>query len=214
MRRLCVAALVLLFGLCGGISAKAGAMPPCISATLSANGNALVVNELAYGDWVGMGRKVDTSTYRVFRSYRDPNSGLRVNGPDKYWAGAFWEVVFTAKDRGSALNFCSYALVTDDAQYLVLVGADINPAALSIYRRDDGMRPSGSIGPPGGVLVRQILLSDLSPEVKVPMMMTDHTSQWFSSGTFSFSDNERTLIFTTTDGKRLHINLLTGEVQC
>ena len=212
MRRLCIAAIVLVVGLCGEISAKAGAMPPCISATLSANGNVLVLNELTLSGRVGDIQKVESSTFWVFRStYRDLNNGLRVNGPNKYWAYPFWEMVFTTKDGKSPV--CSYALVTDDAEYLVLIGINVNYAALSIYRRDDGMRPTGSVGPPSGVLVRQVLLSDLSPEVKVPQLMTDHTPQWFAGGAFSFSADGRTLIFTTSDGKRLQISLATGDIQ-
>jgi hypothetical protein len=186
-------------------------LAPCISATLSADGNALVVNELTYGDQLGTySLKVKTSTFRVFRRYRDPNADRRVNGPNRYWGDASWEVAFTI--GSPPFVSCPYTLVTDDAEYLVLLG-DGEPVALSIYRRDERLRPTGSVGPPGGVLVRKVASSDLSPEVPVPPVWTDETPEWFSSGTFSFSADQRTLIFTTSVGKRLQISLSTGNVQ-
>ena len=208
MSRFCVAASILVFILCGAISANAGPLPPCIRATLSANGNALVVNDLTFDDPDETHvRKIETSTFRVFRSYRDLNYGLRVNGPNKYWADPYWEVVFT-RDGNPPMIACPYALVTENAQYLVLVGTNFTSTALSIYRRDDSSRV-----PNRGVLVRQVPSSDLFPEIKRPEISTDHTPQWFAGGTFSFSADERTLIFTMSDGKRLQISLLTGDVQ-
>ena len=63
--------------------AHAGAMIPCIVATLSANGSILVVNELTYDDPdKSHSRHVTSSTLRVLRRYVDLNEGLRMNGPD------------------------------------------------------------------------------------------------------------------------------------
>ena len=213
MNRFLVVAFTLMFSLCGSIPAKAGALLPCLRATLSPRGNALVLNDLTFNDPdESHARKIETSTYRIFRRYRDLNYRLRLEGPDQYWAEPYWQVTFTNSGT-SPLNACSYTLVTGDVEYLVLIGMDNDRTALSIYHPDHAPRATGSVGPPGGVLVRQVPLSDLAPEVTTPQTITDDTPQWFAGGTFSFSADERTLIYTTRTGKKLQISLLTGEVQ-
>ena len=210
MSRLCVAAFVLVGSLCGTVSAKAGPLPPCISATLSANGNALVVNDLTLGGRVGdIPREVKASKFRVFRSSRVLSNAIPANGPGRFWTDPSWELVFTKAPS----QVCSYVWVTDDAEYLVFVGDENIVPAVSIYRWDHSLRPIGSQGADHGVLVRQLHLSDLSRELKAPDGILDGAPQWFAGGAFSFSADERTLIFTMSDGKRLQINLLTGDVE-
>ena len=106
-----------------------------------------------------------------------------------------------------------YTLVTDDGEFLVLIGDYFGPAALSIYRRRDhpGL-PLGDPGPDHGVLVRQIPLLDLWPPEHIPGMINDHTPLWFASGTFAFSPDNRTLIHKTRWGQTLEIDLQTGQV--
>jgi hypothetical protein len=173
-----------------------------------------VVNELTYDDQdESHARYPRTSTFRVFRRYVDLNEGLRLNGPNTYWADPLWSVVF-ANSGKPHLIACPYTLVTDDGEYLVLVGSFFEQAALSIYRRRD--HPGQSFGGPGpdhGVLVRQIPLLDLWPPEHIPEIITDHTPQWFASGTFEFSSDNRTLIHKTRWGKILQISLVTGEIK-
>jgi hypothetical protein len=196
--------------------AHAGPLPPCIAATLSANGTILVLNELTYDDQdESHVRHIRTSTFRVFRRYVDPNEGLQLNGPNAYWANPLWSVVFASSDKAYS-TACSYTLVTDDAEYLILLGGAFlgQDAALSIYRRRDHPgRPVGGPGPDHGVLVRQVPLSDLWSPEHIPRMINDHTPLWFESGTFTFSPDNRTLIHKTGWGKTLQINLETGEVR-
>jgi hypothetical protein len=194
--------------------AHAGPLPPCITATLSANNNILVVNDLAYDDPDEThARRPRTSTFRVLRRYIDPNGGLRLNGPNAYWTGSLWSVVFTSSGK-APLIACPYTLVTDDGEFLVLIGDFFGQAALSIYRRRDhpGL-PFGGPGPDHGVLIRQIPLLDLWPQEHIPVMITDHTPLWFASGTFVFSPDNRTLIHKTRWGKTLQISLVTGEIK-
>jgi hypothetical protein len=61
--------------------------------------------------------------------------------------------------------------------------------------------------------VRQILLGDLWSQEQIPQMITDHTPQWFASGTFAFSPDNRTLIHRTRWGKTFRISLATGEIK-
>jgi hypothetical protein len=153
--------------------AHAGPLPPCIDATLSANGRILVVNELTFDDPdESHTRHVTSSTFRVLRRYVELNEGLRMNGPDAHFANPIWSVVLT-----NGHPACPYTLVTDDGEYLILVeGAFAFQNVLSIYRRRDHPgRPFGGPGPDHGVLVRQIPLSDLWPPEQIPEMVTDHT---------------------------------------
>jgi hypothetical protein len=215
MRRLFFIALGLLLVIeLNASSAHASALMPCITATLSANSRILVLNELTY-DAPDRTYPQDprTSTFRVLRREVDSNEGLRLNGPDTYWADALWSVAFTNRDR---LIACPYALVTDDAEYLILVVGGANPegAALSIYRRRDHPgQPRGGSGPDHGVLVREIPLHDLWPPEQIPKMINDATPQWFAGGSFSFTSDDRTLIYKTRWGKTLLIDLVTGEIK-
>jgi hypothetical protein len=191
-------------------SAHAGPLIPCIDATLSASGSVLVVNERTYDDPdESHARHVTSSTFRVLRRYVDLNEGLRMNGPDTHFANPLWSVVLTNSDLA-----CPYTLVTDDGEYLILVGGTFAfQNVLSIYRRPDHSgRPVG--GPPyRGVLVRQIPLSELWPPEQIPKNMTDHTPAWFASGTFMFSAGNRTLIHKTRWGKTFQISLENGTVK-
>jgi hypothetical protein len=167
-----------------------------------------VVNDLTYDDQV---RHIQTSTFRVLHRYVDPNEGLRLDGPDAYWTNQLWSVVFTSTDKPFYPPSCPYTLVTDDGEFLILVGPDA--PALSIYRRR--LHPGQPIGDPGpdhGVMVRQIALSDLLPPEHIPTMFTDHTPQWYGGGTFAFSPDNRTLIHKTRWGNTLQISLVTGAI--
>jgi len=193
--------------------AHASAPPPCITATLSANNRILVVNDLTYDDPDAThARRPRTSTFRVIPRYIERNEGQRLNGPNTPWSGSLWSVVFTSGGR-TPLILCSYTLVTDDGEFLVLISDGFEPA-LSIYRRRDhpGL-PLGGPGPDHGVLIRQIPLHDLWPPEHIPVMITDHTPLWFASGTFAFSLDNRTLIYKTRWGKTLEISLETGHVR-
>jgi len=217
MRRLSFLALGLLLGIeFSASSAHAGPLMPCIKATLSANGGILVLNEITYDDPdESHPRHAQISTFRVLSRYIDPNEGLRLNGPNEYWAGTLWSVVLTNRGK-SYVPACSYTLVTDDAEYLILVGAALfgETPALSIYRRRDHPgQPFVGPGPDHGVLVRQIPLHDLWSQEQIPQLITDHTPQWFASGTFSLSSDNRTLIHKTRWGKTLQISLATGEIK-
>jgi hypothetical protein len=173
------------------------------------------LNELTYDDPdESHPRYPRTSTFRVLSRYAEINEGLRLNGPDAYWAHTLWSVVFT--NVKPPVIACPYALVTDDGEYLILVGSGYfgGGTVLSIYRRRDHPgQPFGGPGPDHGVLVREIPLRDLWPPERIPEMITDHTPQWFASGTFSFSPDNRTLIHTTRWGTTLLISLVTGAIK-
>jgi hypothetical protein len=205
----------------GVASAHAGPLPPCVTATLSANGKILVVNELLLDPpetTATFGQKVRGSTFRVFERHAELNYGLRVEGPDAYWANPLWSVVFDGGDK-PPLVACPYTLVTDDGEFLIFVeNYGFYQTALRIYRRRDHPgQPFGGTGPDHGVLVRDVPLSELWPAEHFPtnpidMVITDHTPLWYAGGTFGFSADNRTLIHKTRWGNTVQINLMTGAV--
>ena len=213
MSRLLFLALCLFLDmeLLGRPLAYAGALPQCVAATMSANNNILVVNDLER-DHDNQGH-LRSSTFRVLSRYVDPNDGNRLNGPNTYWAFNLWSVVVTNSGKPPFIS-CPYTLVTDDGEYLIIVGGFFGEAALSIYRRRDHPgQPFGGPGPDHGVMVRQIPLSELWPPERIPDVIDDHTPEWFAVGTFSFSSDNRTLIHKTRWGTTLQITLESGQVR-
>ena len=196
-------------------TASAGPMPPCIEATLSANGRVLVANQLTYDNPdENHDRHITGSTFRVLRQYVDLNEHLRLNGPDVYWTGAIWSLVFSNRDR-QIIGPCPYTLVTDDAEYLVLIGGAFDSrTVLSIYRRRDHPgQPFGGSGPDHGVHVRDIQLSELWAASQLPGNVTDHSPTWYAYGTFAFSPDNHFLIHKTRWGKTFNISLQDGAVR-
>jgi hypothetical protein len=206
---------MILFSALASLTSASLASPllPCIAATLSANGNILVVNKLTNDDPEEThARRPQTSTFLVLRRNVDIIDGLRLKGPNAYWTDPIWSVVFTNSSK-PPLIACPYTLVTDDGEYLILVGDFFVQDALSIYRRRDHPgRPFGGPGPDHGLLVRQIPLRDLWAPEHIPEGIFDGTPQWFEGGTFAFSPDNRTLLHKTRWGKTLQINLETGKV--
>ena len=186
-----------------GHFSHAGALQPCVAANISANGSILVVNERTFDD--------QTSTFRVLgRYYR--GEGNRLNGPDSYWLYTLWSVVITNSGKSLFIS-CPYTLVTDDGEYLILIGSKFqNP--LTIYRRREHPgHPFIDRGPDHGVLIRQIPLRDLwPPEHTEEITDVEESTSWYAYGTFSFSPDNQTLIHKTRWGTTLHINLKTGDV--
>jgi len=177
----------------------------CIAATLSANSQILVVNELTFDDPDEThARTVRKSTFRVYSRFSAANQGLLLDGPNSYWAHPMWSVVFE-----SGRVSCPYTLVTDDGEFLVLFGLGFVGNALTIYRRQP--LPGESFGG-HGELVRGIPLSELWPSDRIQQTMSDNAPQWYTGGSFSFSADNRTLIHKTRWGQTRSIDLPTGRV--
>ncbi len=214
---LVTAALLLLLCTIASPLTYAGPMLPCLTAALSANGNILVVNDRTYDDPDEThGRRAKVSTYQILQRYVDLNFGLRLNGPDSYWADPLWKVVLTNNGKPPFLD-CGYTLVTNDGEYLVLVHDSWVGPGLSIYRRRDHPgQPFGGSGPDHGVLIREIPLPEFLPRSKdnpSMIMMTDHTPQWYAGGHFTFSPDNQTLTYTEHSGAVVQITLSTGSLQ-
>jgi hypothetical protein len=103
---------------------------------------------------------------------------------------------------------------SNNGEYIILFGAYFQRGALTIYRRRDHPgQPFGGPGPDNGVLVREVPLTELWSSDRIPIVVTDHTPEWFAGGTFAFSPDNRTLIHKTRWGTTLQINLATGKVE-
>ena len=188
------------------VPAFAGPMPPCIASALSANGQVLVTDTLGFdGPDQGHGQRIMASTYQVLRKDADP----WLAGPNAYWTWPRWELSFQRGMKGP-FHACDYVLVPDSGEFLIFAGSNLGPYALTIYHRS-GVAPSS--GPYQGELVREIPLAELWPSDPPRDILTDHTPQWFAGGTFTFSVDQKTLLYRDKDSRRVEVELATGEIR-
>jgi hypothetical protein len=201
------------------IHSLAGPLSQCIGATLSADHHVLVINELTFNDPDETHvRKVTGSTFRVLEPVREPNAGLRMSGPNLYWPsgdlGAGWGVRFSSSDS-AWVPACPYVLVTNDAEFLILLESSPSRIAMRIYRRREHPgQPLIDKAPDHGVLIRAVPLNEIQPAASSPLQMTftDHTPQWYSHGDWTFTTDNKTLVFRGKTFGTVHIDLATGAV--
>jgi len=194
-------------------TAYAGPLLPCLSSTQSADGKVLVTSTLSFDDPDETHpRTVVSSVYQVYRRYTDPNEGLRLNGPNAYWADPFWKVEFRRNSKSFAVT-CSYILVPDDGEYLVFVGSSPLENAFTIYHHRSHDPSLGPLVSQQGKLVREIKRAELWPSDPADNAWTDHTPQWFAGGVFAFSSDEKRFIYQDKSGRKLEIDLRTGELR-
>lgn len=200
---------------CAPASVYAGPLPHCTAATLSANHEVLVLDQLKFDDPDEThARKVQESIFQIFQRHDEINEHLRLVGPDTYWSfGPLWSVVFPHRDY---ISVCPYALVTNDAEFLVLVGnSPFDTTALRIYRRRDHQgQPFGGPGPDHGILIKALRLDQLCPPpLETPQTFTDESPQWYAYGSFAFSADNRTLVYKTASGPTVLIDLASGNIE-
>ena len=194
-------------------AAYAGPMLPCMSSTQSADSKVLVTSTLSFDDPdETRPRTIVSSVYRVYRRYTDLNEGLRLNGPNAYWADPFWKVEFHRDAKSFAVP-CSYVLVPNSGEYLVFVGLGPAGNALTIYHHRPHDPSLGPLVSQQGQLVREITQADLWPSDPRDVIWTDHTPQWFASGAFAFSPDEKKLTYQDKRGRKLEVDLPTGELR-
>jgi hypothetical protein len=160
-------------------------------------------------------RKVTRSVFRVFQEVKEPNAGTRITGPDSYWRfGPEWSVRFPSEESPEIIT-CPYVLVTDDAEFLVLIMNLPAKTALRIYRRREhpGQRIVGT-GPDTGVLIKAISLDEIIPPPSSVLAknITDHTPQWYANGDFTFFKDNRTLVYRDKMAGSVRIDLATGTI--
>jgi hypothetical protein len=106
-------------------------------------------------------------------------------------------------------------LVTNDAEFLVLLENSPARIAMRIYRRREHPgQPLIDKAPDHGVLIRAVPLNEIQPAASSPLQMTftDHTPQWYSHGDWTFTTDNKTLVFRGKTFGTVHIDLATGAV--
>jgi hypothetical protein len=135
LRRFALATIALTVLASSSKVTLAGPLQPCIAATLSANGSILVLNQNTFDDPKNTyGQRPRSSSFLVLRRHVEKNYGVRLDGPNAYWGDPLWNLI-VSNTNGPPFVACPYTLVTDDGEYLILVGDLFEPVALSIYRR-------------------------------------------------------------------------------
>ena len=172
------------------------ALDPCFRAVSSASGSFLVITDAEYPH--ELPASATRATLNVVTG--TVHSAFSSN---TYWDGPSWRVIFMKGD--SFLSGCPLSLISDDGEFLVLVGAGYWGAALRIYHATKQERE--------GALVRDIELKEIWPSDKQqPTVFTDGTPHWFDGGTFKFSSDSRFLIHKTRWGNIVRIRLSDGSV--
>ena len=185
------------------LPAVAGPLAPCIRAVGSASGSFLVITDAEFPH--ALPATADRVTLQVVPKETFVNdANHKVASPNTYWNGydwRGWSVLLTKGD--TFMSSCPVSLITDDGEFLVLLGWGLN-SAMRIYRRPDQGR--------NGVPVRDIALKEIWPPEKLQVGATDETRDWFAGSTFDFSSNSRILIDKTRWGNTVRIHLTDGSV--
>ncbi|HEY6764641.1 MAG TPA: hypothetical protein VI386_07710 [Candidatus Sulfotelmatobacter sp.] len=192
----------------------AGALPPCVKAASSNNGNFLIITDVQIGPSHGAGAEVQQVALQVFSKETFINEKDRLTSSVTYWSNWLqWSVTLDSQNSHPVPG-CPLPLITDDGEFLVIVNLNNPDGVLSIYRRRDHRGDPVREGPDHGVLIREVALKEIWPADKFPkvQIVTDHTPQWFAGGTFQFSPDSRALIHRTRWGTTVSINLPDGSV--
>jgi hypothetical protein len=145
------------------------------------------------------------------------NDSQRISAPVTYWGDWPWAVVLDMNNQAGDLFYsCAVPLVTDDAQFLILlVTGAVFDSALRVYRKGDDSSERMQDGTVKGVLVRDIKLEELWPAIKIDLSRSwsDNTPEWFAGGSFGFdfAPGNLQLIHKTRWGTTVRINLPDGK---
>jgi hypothetical protein len=206
--------LVLALILVCALPALAGALPPCVKAVSSNNGNFLVISDAQLEPEQGNISRVQQVSLQVFPKENFINTKDRVASPATYWANwVQWRVVLDSSNSRPVPG-CPLSLITDDGEFLIVLNVHATDSALRIYRRRDHIGDPVREGPNHGVFIRDITLREIWPADKLAdvQIVTDETPQWFAGGAFEFSTDCRLLIHKTRWGNTVRINLRDGSV--
>jgi hypothetical protein len=206
--------LVLALILVCVLPALAGALPPCVKAVRSNNGNFLVISDAQLEPDQGNISRTQQVSLQVFPKENFINTKDRVSSPATYWANwVQWSVVLDSSNSRPVPG-CPLPLITDDGEFLIVLNVHATDSALRIYRRRDHIGAPVREGPDHGDFIRDITLREIWPADKLAdvQIVTDETPQWFAGGTFEFSTDCRLLIHKTRWGNTVRINLRDGSV--
>jgi hypothetical protein len=193
----------------------AGPLFPCPTAVNSVHGDAIAIAHNTT-EWHAGSGKLLSVQFTVMTKMNFVNDSQKISAPVIYWGDWPWAVVLDMNNQADrSFSSCAVPLVTDDAQFLILLatGPAFN-SALRVYRKGDysDRMQDGTVK---GVLVRDIKLEELWPATKIDpsRVWTDHTPEWFAGGSFDFAPGNLQLIHKTRWGSTVRINLPDGKVQ-
>jgi len=169
--------------LVSSLATPASSLISCVRAARSSNDGAFVIFEEQLGpikDRPPEEHRVLRMTYEIFplrgQEFNYPENKLTV--PMTFWedSTAPWEVVFEPND-GRPLPACPIPIVSNDAEYLILLAQDQRAApdsiAMQIYKRPSQTQ-LGTEWAPRGNLVRTLTLKELWPGIQVPAREPPH----------------------------------------
>jgi hypothetical protein len=191
--------------------ASASAPPPCIKAASSSSGQFLVITGISAAFVAGVH---EATVLTVYKQERFVNEKDRLTSSGTYWGDTAQWTVVVRPQRTSLVNGCPLSLITDDGEFMVLLNAEspFNPG-LQIYRRRDHLGDPMRAGPDQGVFIGTVNWRDLWPKGIVPdQVQYDSSPQWFSGGTFEFSQNNELLVHRTRWGNTVRIHLTDGRL--
>lgn len=123
--------------------------------------------------------------------------------------------VLDMNDQANRISyFCAAPLVTDDAEFLILLATGpVFDSALRVYRKGADSSEPMQDGTVKGVRVRDIKLEELWPATKIDSsrLATDYRPEWFAGGSFDFAPGNLKLIHKTRWGTTVRINLPDGK---
>ena len=205
-------ALILLLHLCSSY-AIASAPPPCIKAASSSSGQFLVITGISPA-FAGGGYPDGQRALTIYKKEPFLNEKDRLSSPGTYWGDtAQWTVLPNPHPTGF-VDRCPLSLITDDGEFLILLneGSPFDPG-LQIYSRRDHLGDPLREGPDQGVFIKTITWRELWPKGTVPdQTWTDSSPQWFSGGTFEFSQNNQVLVHKTRWGNTIRIHRADGTL--
>ena len=216
-RRQTARLLPLSLMLACALPARAGALPPCVKAVSSNNGNFLVISDLQLEPEIGNRTRVQQVSLQVFPKENFINAKDSLTSPATYWTNwAQWSVVLDSSNA-HPIPACPLSLISNDGEFLIVLNMDAarsTGSALRIYRRRDHTGDPIREGPDHGAFIKDITLREIWPAEKFPKVEigTDETPQWFAGGTFDFSPDCRVLVHKTRWGNTVRINLKDGSV--
>ena len=190
----------------------AGPLFPCPTAVNSVHGNAIAIARKTI-EWHGGIGKLLSAQFTVMMKTDFVNDSQKISAPVTYWGDWPWAVVLDMNNPADRIAYsCAVPLVTDDAQFLILLATGaVFDSALRVYRKGDYSSEPMEDGTVKGVLVRDIKLEELWPAAKIDGIWTDHTPEWFAGGSFDFAPGNLQLIHKTRWGSTVRINLPDGK---
>ena len=186
----------------------------CPTAVNSVHGNAIAIAHNTI-EWHGRSGEPLSVQFTVMKKLNFANDSQKSSAPVIFWGDWPWAVVLDMNNQVDRIFYsCAVPLVTDDAQFLILLATGpVFNSALRVYRKGDSSDRMQD-GTVKGVLVRDIKLEGLWPATKIDpsRVWTDNTPEWFAGGSFDFAPGNLQLIHKTRWDSTVRINLPDGKV--